>query len=80
MNEEKICCFIGHRKINATEELKAILCEIIEKLITDENVKVFLFGSRSQFDDLCIETVTKLKQKYPEIKANICTGRISVYY
>ena len=68
MNKEKACCFIGHRKISSTEELKAKLCEIIEELITDENVKVFLFGSRSQFDDLCLETVTKLKQKHPEIK------------
>ena len=68
MNKEKTSCFIGHRKINATEELKVKLCEIIEKQITYENVKVFLFGSQSQFDDLCLAIVTELKQKHPDIK------------
>ena len=39
---ENTCCFIGHRTINETEELKSKLIEIIEKLIVDENVDTFL--------------------------------------
>lgn len=66
--EDRTCCFIGHRKINETEELKQKLCEIIEKLIMDENIDIFLFGSKSRFDDLCYELVTKIKEKYPPIK------------
>jgi uncharacterized phage-like protein YoqJ len=62
------CCFIGHRIINETEELKLKLYEIIEKLIVDENVDTFLFGSKSRFNCLCQETVTELKEKYPHIK------------
>lgn len=61
------CCFFGHRKINETEELRTKLHGIIERLITDENVDTFLFGSKSRFDSLCLETVSKLKQKYPHI-------------
>ena len=64
----KTACFFGHRKINETEELKLKLYEIIENLIINENVDTFLFGSKSRFDDLCLETVTKIKGKYPHIK------------
>ena len=65
---ENTCCFFGHRTINETEELKSKLIEIIEKLIVDENVDTFLFGSKSHFNSLCLELVTKIKEKYPHIK------------
>ena len=66
--KEKACCFFGHRTINETEELKERLKEIIEKLIVANNVDTFLFGSKSRFNDLCLELVTEIKQKYPHIK------------
>lgn len=66
--EKSTCCFFGHRTINETEELKTQLCEIIERLITDEKVGTFLFGSKSRFDSLCLELVTIIKEKYPHIK------------
>ena len=68
INKEKTCCFFGHRKIDETEELKNKLYEIIENLIVNEKVDTFLFGSKSQFDDLCHKIVTDLKEKYPHIK------------
>ena len=66
--DKNICCFFGHRMINETEELKLKLYELIEKLIVDENVDIFLFGSKSRFNSLCLELVTKIKEKYPHIK------------
>ena len=62
------CCFLGHRKINETEELKSNLTEIIEKLVVVEKVDTFLFGSKSQFNILCLELVTAIKEKHPPIK------------
>ena len=62
------CCFFGHITINETEGLKSKLNEIIEKLIVEENVDTFLFGSKSQFNSLCLELVTKMKEIYPYIK------------
>ena len=64
----KTCCFIGHREINVTDELKEKLRVVIECLIVDENIDTFLFGSKSQFDDLCYDIVTEIKKKYPHIK------------
>ena len=64
----KICCFIGHRKIERTVELKQAIYNYVESFIVNENVKIFLFGSRSQFDDLCYKVVSELKEKYPDIK------------
>ena len=66
--KDKTCCFFGHRKIIETEELKSKLIKVIEKLIVDENVDTFLFGSKSQFNCLCLELVTEIKEKYPHIK------------
>ena len=66
--KEKTCCFFGHRTINETEELKERLSETIEKLIVDEKVDTFLFGSKSRFNDLCLELVTEMKEKHPHIK------------
>ncbi len=65
---QQTCCFFGHRTINETLELRAKLTEVIERLVTDENVNTFLFGSKSQFDSLCLELVTKHKEKYPHLK------------
>ena len=62
------CCFIGHRNIFECEELKNELYDTIEKLIVERNIDTFLFGSKSRFNSLCLEIVTKIKEKYPHIK------------
>lgn len=66
--DKKTCCFFGHRTINETKELKSKLTDIIEKLISEEKVDTFLFGSKSQFNDLCLKLVTEIKVKYPHVK------------
>ena len=68
MCKEKTCCFIGHREIEEKERLSKKLTEIIENLILKENVTKFIFGSKSRFDTLCYEIVTKLKERYPYIE------------
>ena len=68
LDKEKTCCFFGHRKIDETAELKDKLFGIIENLIINEKVDTFFFGSKSQFDGLCYEIVTALKEKHPHIK------------
>ena len=45
--EIKKCCFIGHRKIPDEETVIIKLEELVERLIVEENVQVFNFGSRS---------------------------------
>ena len=64
---EKKCCFIGHRTIALTDELVANIKDTIRKLIVDEGVRYFLFGSRSEFDDLCHRIVTDYQNEYPQI-------------
>ena len=61
------CCFIGHRKINETEALRNLLSEIIEDLIVSKNVDTFLFGSKSAFNNLCLEVVDGAKEKHANI-------------
>ena len=64
----KACSFFGHRDTEQTEELKQKVREIVERLIVEEGVDTFLFGSRSKFDELCHMVVTELKEKYPHIQ------------
>ena len=66
--KERTCCFIGHRKIEDTLELRRELYDSIERLITDEKVDTFLLGSKSRFNDLCYELLTAIKEKHPHIK------------
>lgn len=68
MSYDHVACFFGHRTINETEKLKNELYKTIEKLITEEKVNTFLFGSKSRFNSLCLELVTNIKEKYPYIK------------
>lgn len=68
MLEDKTCCFFGHRGTKATDELKIRLYETIERLIKEKGVNKFLFGSKSGFNDICYEIVTRIKQKYPHIE------------
>ena len=64
----KACSFFGHRDTEQTEELKQKVRETVERLIVEEGVDTFLFGSRSNFDELCHIVVTELKEKYPYIQ------------
>ena len=67
------CCFIGHRKIIETQELKQRLQKTIEILIKENNVKTFIFGSRSEFDFLCHQIVSNLMSIYPTIERVVYT-------
>ena len=63
----KVCCFIGHRKIDLIKELEEKTKNVVEDLIINKEVATFLFGSKSEFDSLCYKIVTDLKDKYPYI-------------
>ena len=64
----KTCCFIGHRNVEGTPALRERLEDVVRRLITEKGVSRFLFGSKSLFDDLCHEAVTKLREEYPQIR------------
>jgi len=67
-NKEKTCTFIGHRRINKTEELVSKVTSIFEQLIYEKGYDTFLIGSRSEFNDMCTEILSGLKKKYPHIR------------
>ena len=60
--------FIGHRKIEERGGLRQKIADIITALIEKEKAETFLFGSKSEFNDLCYEVVSELKDKYPHIR------------
>ncbi len=60
-------CFIGHRKIENEEEISKLLFSVVSALIT-QGAETFLFGSRSEFNSISWEVITKLKNLFPNIK------------
>ncbi len=66
-NAEKACCFIGHRTIEGETALWQRIRCAVERLIR-QDVEEFIFGDRSEFNDLCNEVVTELQQEYPKIR------------
>lgn len=67
MEEKKVCCFFGHRKVADKEQLRKRLYKTVEDLIIYNNVSIFLLGSKSEFNALSREVLAELKEKYPYI-------------
>ena len=63
-----IVTFIGHRKLQFDNGFRQQLKELILSLIDDRNADTFLFGSRSDFNNLCLEVVTEIQKERPNIK------------
>ncbi|MBQ0083252.1 MAG: hypothetical protein KBS52_00590 [Clostridiales bacterium] len=63
---ENAVCFIGHRKIKNSPQLRENLQNILTELINNGAVN-FIFGDHSEFNDLCYELVTSLKEKHNHI-------------
>ena len=64
---KQTCCFIGHRKVEDRDYIFDQVKRCIENLIINSNINTFLFGSRSQFADICLQVVTQLKSEYPNL-------------
>ena len=68
----KVCSVFGHRNIDLCDLSMEELKDDFENLILYENVNTFLFGGFGDFDKLCHELVSELKQKYNHIKRIYC--------
>lgn len=66
--KEMKCCFIGHRNIDdAQTTYNRLVCEL-SSIVESLPLRTFLFGSRSDFNDMCHTVVTELRDAYPDIK------------
>ena len=66
--DKNICCFFGHRKIDISDKIESKVYNIVKQLIVEEDINTFLFGSKSEFNDLCYLITTKLKTEHSYIK------------
>ncbi len=69
----KICSCFGHTEVEITYDLKERTGREIDRAIED-GVRTFLFGGRSDFDDLCYDLVTaRMKSRQQQnIKRVFC--------
>ena len=66
--EKNTCCFLGHRRIIISNEIENKVYNLVKQLIVEDNIYTFLFGSKSEFNDLCYQIISKLKAEYSHIK------------
>ena len=64
----KSCSIIGHRDVEATDDLKTSIMQTARHLIINDGITDFLFGSRSVFKDLCYDVITELKKEFDYIR------------
>ena len=64
----KSCSIIGHRDVEATDDLKISIMQTARHLIINDEITDFLFGSRSVFKDLCYDVITELKKEFDYIR------------
>ena len=69
---DKICSFFGHRQIMNTEWLRKRVTFLVERLIVEQGYAIFLFGGFGEFDELCYNIVSHLKEKYPKLQRIYC--------
>lgn len=77
-----VASIIGHRKMPEDENLINKIEAILKYVIQERHVNVFLFGSKSKFDSVCLEIISRLKGEFKEIRRvyvraeypNISTG------
>ena len=76
MKKDKICSFFGHRSIEKINELYATTTAEILKAV-DFGCRVFYFGGYGEFDELCYQIVTQIKQENPllDIKRIYCVAQ-----
>ena len=67
MNDFKICCFSGHRRISAQHFMKlpALLDRVLGELV-NKGFRTFRTGGAVGFDTLCALKCLELKKKFPE--------------
>ena len=63
----KKCCIVGHRTIEIDQSLIDKIRKELIKMIEDENIYIFLFGSQSMFTTLCYDIISQLKQSYKQL-------------
>ncbi len=61
-----ICSVFGHLQIDITETLRAKTTAELEKVI-GLGCRIFFFGGFGEFDNLCYEIVSKIKEEKPKL-------------
>ncbi len=66
MEENKICSFFGHRDVEITDKLYAIVTAEILKSV-GFGCRIFYFGGYGDFDELCYQIVTNIQKENPDL-------------
>lgn len=60
-----VVSFIGHRNIEDKNRVYKNIVVLMRELIMCQAAEEFLFGSRSDFNSLCVKAAKELKAEFP---------------
>lgn len=63
---EKTCSCFGHTEVDITDKLRADVKKAVDDAVA-EGFRIFLFGGRSDFDDLVYDIVSDVKAQHTDI-------------
>ena len=69
LNREQACYLFGQREMPA--EKQPLLQQAIEKLITEQKARYFIFGHQGEFDRWALLTLRQLQKKYLHIRYSV---------
>lgn len=64
--QNKVCCCFGHRDCYGLD--LGVLRGVVERLIVNDGVNIFLNGNRGEFDCYFGMTVAVMQEKYPHVR------------
>ena len=65
---QKTCAFLGNSEIIETDALKSKIRQAITDLIKNKGVSTFYVGIKGQFETLCHQMLSEIKQSHPDIR------------
>lgn len=73
-----VITFVGHSSVFGDRDVKALVTEQIERIISEDESAVCFLGGYGQFDQICAYACKELKKNHPKVQTVLVTPYITL--
>lgn len=73
-----VITFVGHSSVFGDRDVKALVTEQIERIISKDESAVCFLGGYGQFDQICAYACKELKKNHPKVQTVLVTPYITL--